>query len=274
MRHLVTALLVLSVLAFPVSAEDVSDPGKVNKLLTSFDTPLIEPGQVGAFSFTLHNPYSLSILMVEINVSIYRFATVEEDRLLDENWPWCEPFIKEAAMPCSKESKFLISEVSPGESVLLSFVVVTSREMPHGNPLSEGAFFVRFWLTFDLDQGQGPLGYVMASRGYFSDDLWEEATAYNSTNPCTDPLCRGNVNLGLLNVDGILPDSSFGVREPIPTWPFYLLLAIFALSLVFALLYYAEEHPGRLPRIEVAWLAFKNRAGKIYRARFRRKRTS
>ena len=56
-----------------------------------------------------------------------------------------------------------------------------------------------------------------------------------------------------LGVDGLLPDSAFGVKEPIPRWPFYLLIALAALFLVLAFLFWVEENPGSYPRIETRW---------------------
>jgi len=270
--HVVTLLLIL-LMASVVGAEDIGSPSKVNNLFSAFDTPQLEPGQSGTFSFRLANPYSFTMTSVELNASIYRYATVEESRPLDPSWTWCEPFIKEAAQPCSKEYRLSIPELLPGNNVTLSFTVVTSSDMPHGTAFSESAFFVRFWLRFDVDQGSGPVRYLMASRGYFSDEQWRKATAYNSTNPCTDPACRGNINLGILGVDGIIPDSSFGVREPIPLWPFYLLVVLAVFFLILALFFYAEENPGTLPRIETFWLALKGRMIQFYRLRIRGRRT-
>lgn len=269
--YLVTLLLIL-LMASAVAAEDVGSPSRVNKLFSAFDTPQLEPGQSGTFSFRLANPYSFTMTSIDLNASIYRYATVEETRPIDSTWTWCEPFIKETGQPCSKEYRFSIPELLPGNNVTLSFTVVTSMDMPHGTAFSESAFFVRFWLTFNMDQGSGPVRYLMASRGYFSDERWKSATAYNSTNPCTDPACRGNINLGILGVDAIILESSFGVREPIPLWPFYLLVVLAVFFLIMALFFYAEENPGTLPRIETFWLALKGKMIRFYRLRVRRRK--
>ncbi len=267
---LLTLVVLLSLLT-PASAEDVSAPGKVNRILTSFETPVLAPGESGELRFVLHNPYRSPISTVVLVADIYRFATIEETRFVDGSWEWCEPFVLESPAACSREVSFSLGELGPGNSILLSFEVVTSAGMPHGNPLSESAYFVRFLLTFDLFQDSEQVSYAMASRGHFADDLWEQATGYNATNPCRDPSCRGNINLSALGVDGILPDSSFGVRAPIPIWPFYAIAVGFGISAVLTLFYYAEAHPGRLPRIERRWLRFKVIVRGLFRGRRRRK---
>src|SRR5207244_4099247 len=73
------------------------------------------------------------------------------------------------------------------------------------------------------------------------------------------PTCRGNVTLTVLGVDGLLPDSALGVKEPIPRWPFYLLIGLAALFLVLAFLFWVEENPGSYPRVDAWWARTRGR---------------
>ena len=73
----------------------------------------------------------------------------------------------------------------------------------------EGTYFVRFSMNFDYNG----TSRIMQSRGHWNMEQWEAATSNVTDN------YPGNINLDTLGVDGIIPDSSFGVKKPIPKWP-------------------------------------------------------
>jgi hypothetical protein len=131
--------------------------------------------------------------------------------------------------------------------------------MPHGTIFSQASYFVRFWLEFNGTVNGNATRFRMASRGFFTDDQWARATNATNTSPCTPPSCRGNVNFTILGVDGILPDSAFGVKEPIPRWPFYLLIALAGFFLLFAFLFWVGENPGTYPRVDAWWARTRGR---------------
>src|SRR5207245_1653007 len=56
-----------------------------------------------------------------------------------------------------------------------------------------------------------------------------------------------------------VPGSAFGVKEPVPRWPFYLLIGLAALFLVFAFLFWVEENPGSYPRVDAWWARTRGR---------------
>src|SRR5207244_10663438 len=85
------------------------------------------------------------------------------------------------------------------------------------------------------------------------------ATKSNTTNPAMPPVCRGNRNLTVLVLHGLLSYSAFGVKEPIPRWPFYLLIGLAALFLVLAFLFWVEENPGSYPRVDTWWARTRGR---------------
>ena len=259
--------------ASPASAEDFGAIGKVNKLISVSETPQLAPGESGVFRFTLNSTYAEPMFNAILNASIYRYATIEESVPVDANWTFPYPRIAESASPSGRERTWALGTVGPGTALDLNFTVVTasdSRDMPHGSVFSQATYFVRFWLEFDGNVSGNLTRITMGSLGFFSAAQWDAATNETNTDPCAPPSCRGNVNLTYLTVDGravdgLLPDSSFGVKEPIPQWPFYLLVAGAVGFLGLAFLFWVEENPGSYPRIEASWARTRGRLVRITR---------
>jgi len=266
------AVIVLAIfLAFLPSAQaqdDIRDVGRVSRIIEVVESPQLAPGQSGTFRLNFTNPYAHEMRNASLNVSIYTYATIDGATPVDANWGWEFPKIEESS---AREYRLLqggsAGRLAAGEVLNLTFRLLTSTDMPHGSVFAQAAYFLRFWLEFDIDNGTGERHYVMASKGHFTLQAWDEAqtfdsrqcTPYNETNRCL-----GNLNVTRLGVDGILPDSLFGVKEPIPLWPFYLLLAATGFFLILAFLFWAEENPGHYPRVERGWLVFKGRLRRVF----------
>ena len=226
------------------------------------------------FNFT--NPYGTPMQNISLNMSIYRYATIEETRPVDAGWSWSYPRLQVGACDARE---CLLHQGGPSDRLgtnltdrysIERVLVVTSRDMPHGTVFSQSSYFLRFWLEFDFNNGTAPEHLTLASRGYFTGQQWQNATDPQNHGPGCGPYnatnrCLGGLNLTYLGVDGILPDSSFGVKEPFPVWPFYGLIVLVALFLVLAFLFWVEENPGKYPRIERAWLGLKGRLRRIVR---------
>ena len=257
---LALALLVLAVvLSPPATAEDWGAVGKVNKLIAVKSSPELVPGDTGRFEFYFNSTYSGPMINVTLTAGIYRYATIEESVPVDSSWPYAYPKIAETG---TRTWSWTAARVDNGTSRVLNFTIVTavdSRDMPHGSIFSQSSYFVRFSVIFEGNVSGTLTAFHLASRGYFTDAQWNLATSANATNPCAPPGCRGDVNLTVLGVDGIVPDSAFGVKEPIPRWPFYLLIALAAFFLVLAFLFWVEENPGSYPRIEAWWARTRGR---------------
>ena len=263
---LALSLLVVAVLLAPATAgEDFGAVGKVNKLIGIQESPSLAPGDSGRFVFFLNSTYTETIRNVSLGANIYRYATIDESVAVDASWPYTYPRIAETGTRLwNWTSPFVV----PGARLEMNFTILTAQDgndMPHGSVFSQSSYFVRFELTFDGNVTGGQARFRMASRGFFTNADWERATSANYTNPCAPPGCRGNVNLTLLGVDGILPDSSFGVKEPIPRWPFYLLVALAVVFLVFAFLFWVEENPGSYPRVSAWWARTRGRIARTFR---------
>ncbi len=276
MRALVlaVALLLVLVLASAPSraAQDFGAVGNVNKLINVVSTPQLEPGQSGDFVFQFNSTYpaGMPMLNVHLNVSIYDYQTIDTSTPVDANWAFPYPRIAPGG---GREFHWdPTSPVTPGSSTNLSFTVETSSDtnlMPSGSVFSQASYVLRMWLEFDGNVSGTLTHFRMASRGYFSTASWARATNSTYTNPCTPPSCRGNLNLTILGVDGILPDSSFGVKQPIPRWPFYALIVLAKFFVVLAFLFWVEENPGTYPRVETWWA---RQRGRLARVRPRRRK--
>lgn len=270
---LVVALLLLAVPASTVparAAEDFGAVAVVNQLINVTSTPQLAPGQSGDFQFAFRSTYPPGMTMynVSLNVSIYRYATVDTSVPVDANWSYPYPRIVQTG---GREWWWNASSVAAGSVTNLSFTILTSSDanlMPYGSVFSPATYFLRTWLTFDGVVNGSTEPFRMASLGYFSKTQWDLAQNATYTTPCTPPSCRGDLNLTILGVDGVLPDSSFGVQEPIPRWPFYALIVLAGFFTVLAFLFWVEENPGTYPRVETWWA---RQRGRLARARPRRR---
>ena len=263
---LALSLLLLAIFLAPVStAEDFGTVGKVNKLISIRETPELAPGDSGQFVFFFNSTYTDTIRNVRLNATIYRYATIDESVPVDSSWSYGYPRIAETG---TREWIWTNASVTPGSSTSLSFTVLTapdSHDMPHGSIFSQSSYFVRFWLEFDGNVSGNQTLFRMVSPGFFTREQWIAAGVPQS-DPCNLPACRGHLNvtmlaafLGVNRIDGIIPDSAFGVKEPIPRWPFYLLIALVVFFLLLAFLFWVEENPGTFPRVETWWARTRGR---------------
>ncbi len=258
------ALIVASLLVPSASAEDFGDVSKVNKLVRIQDTPELAPGDSGRVDFYFNSTYT------------------DPSVAVDGGWPYAYPQIAESTSPDRREWVWMASMVAPppANPISLNFTIVTaasSDDMPHGSIFSQSSYFVRFWLEFNGTVGATVTRFRMVSFGFFTPAQWD-AAGVPPTDPCNLPDCRGHVNvtmlagfLGVNRIDGIIPDTAFGVKEPIPRWPFYLLIVLAAFFLVLAFLFWVEENPGAYPRIETWWARTRGRLARTT-APLRRKR--
>lgn len=273
---LAATVLVLVLVAYPVAAEDFGDVGKVNRLIGVIETPQLAPGESGVFRFEFNLTYTEPIENTTLRAEIYGYATIEEAIPVDSNWSYLYPRIAEALGANPREVVWDLGTVAAGSSGSLNFTVLTAADadaMPHGTVFSQATYFVRFRLDFNGTVGGVRTAFVMKSLGHFAPGAWEAATNATNTTPCSPPWCRANVNLTMLGVDGILPDSSFGVKEPIPIWPFYALVVGAAFFLVLAFLFWVEENPGTYPRIDAWWARTRGRLVRLRPVRRRAPRT-
>lgn len=248
---------------------DPRNPGLVNKLLSVYKTPgTIEeglaPGNSDVFGLAVRNPYDGNMTNVTLTAAIYMYATLKETR--DVTSSWTSPYISESG---STEYTLPSFDLGPDGRLNVSFTIVTRHDTPHGDIFSQSSYFMRFLMEFDYTNSTVTDEHmVMKSPGHFSSEVWEEALREPTTSDL--PYYRGEINITYLEVvtgqlDGIIPDSSFALKEPIPMWPFYLLIALAVISGFFALMFYIEENPGTWPWMETRWLGFRSRLSQTFR---------
>ena len=264
MKRILGIILTFVLLSQPlVSSETdnyVSHPGNIPDF-HNFVTPQLEPGESGDFALDIHNRYGYSLDNVTIMAEIYHRADIDESETLDNIQSAERPYINKKCWKSVPEGdkncednegelvEYNIGNIETNTTIFLEFSIVTKEST------KEGTYFVRFSMDFDYNG----TARSMQSRGYWSMELWEEATT-NVTEGSP-----GNINLEVLGVDGIIPDSSFGVKKPIPKWPLY---ALITLTIVFAglsVIFYLEEE-GNYPELN-KWL--QKQRGKLNELRLR-----
>jgi hypothetical protein len=244
--QLISLALAMALLIPLSQAQSIDEPRFVNRMLGDFETPSITPGGSGTFRFSVNNPdaWNLTSAMenVTVSISIYHYATLEESLPITEiSKP---PVITESG---GTDMDVDCGDLEPGEKFPVEFNIDTEKKTPHGSYFSQSSYFVRFVLDFSY-LGQN---YTMASRGHFTDTEWGHLTAG-----------AGQVNmtyLSELGYDGIIPDSAFSLRLPIPKWPFFLLVGLTVLSGAMAISFHVLDNPGRYPKAEVRLLRLSGR---------------
>jgi hypothetical protein len=249
MKHLAKALaIILSMLVLATSIgvvaqskEDISAPNKVPDMSffrTSPDT--IEPGKDGKLNFTLTDRYNDPMKNITLTIEVYKWATIEEaNNITNIHHP---PTIKEGQ---AQKYELVMGQLSAGVGNNIQMTLQTSTDTP------EGTYFVRTMMVFSYKN----VNYTMKSRGYFSNVQWEAATDQVNLNQSV-----GGINITYLGVSGILVDTSFSVKKPMPMWPLALLIGLTVLFAVAAvILYLVEEEKGNIRLKKV----FFPQAGKV-----------
>ena len=265
MKRLWGFLLIVALISQPMGGGEIDDyvshPGNIPDF-HNFSTPQLEPGQEGDFSLDVHNRYGYSLDNVVIIAEIYHRADIDESESLDQISSNERPFVRETCWNQDevencvetadvRNATFNIGTIASNETILLEFEIISKEDT------KEGTFFVRFSMNFDYNS----TSRVMQSRGHWSMEQWENATT-NVTEGSP-----GNINLDVLGVDGIIPDSSFGVKKPIPQWPLYVLITLTIVFAGLSVIFYLEEE-GTYPELN-KWL--QKRRGKLKQLRLRLK---
>ena len=237
--------------------EYVSHPGNIPDF-HNFSTPQLEPGDNGDFALDIHNRYGESIESVTIIAEIYHRADIDESETLDKISSSERPTIRNTCWNSNcvetsdaKKATFDVGTIEANETISFEFEILSNDDT------KEGTYFVRFEMNFE----HNGTSRTMQSRGHWSMEQWEEATT-NVTDGSP-----GNINLESLGVDGIIPDSSFGVKKPIPKWPLYILITLTVVFAGLAVVFYLEEE-GNNPELN-KWL--QKQRGKLNQLRLRLK---
>jgi hypothetical protein len=240
---LAAALMLLTVGSASVRAE-TTDPGAptyTNNMFGGFVTPTVSPGKTVDFAFNLTNPYGPTLgTMTHINltVGIYEYATQDTAREVNSSFR-NPPLIRGLA----SQLNFALEDMPIKTTVRMELPINTSEKTPHGSYFSQSTYFVRFKLTFNL--GSNATHVALQSKGFFTDAQWSRMVSFTPGQDIVD-----TTYMKSLGVDGIIPDSSFGIKVPIPRWPLAVLIAACVGVSLLALYYFVLDNPGRYPRLE------------------------
>jgi len=247
MRWLSVALCVLMsglIVVSGHSAADIPYPGMpqyANLMFGGFVTPTVAPGDDLQFSFNLTNPYddpSGTMVGVNLTIGIYRYATQEESADVDEDFKNPPTFENgETEMPLE------LGAIQMGEIVRVSQTISTTKDTPHGSYFSQSTYFVRLKLDFRFEGNNTTV--ALQSRGYFTDEQWDTLVSFDP-----DKSIVNMTYLYELGIDGLIPDSSFGLKIPIPRWPLAVLIGACGFCGFMALYYFVLDNPGRYPSLE------------------------
>jgi len=242
---LAVAVAIMALLVTPAHVSgDIPLPGSpeyANSILGGFVTPTVSPGETVYFSFNLTNPYdeeSASMVDAVLTVGIYRYATQESSREVDSDFKH-PPSIDQQGTEVTQDPR----EIAPGETVRIELEIDTLKKTPHGSYFSQSTYFMRFKLTFNFPANSTQV--LLQSRGYFTDEQWNHMVSFSGNESIVN-----TTYMHSLGVDGLLPDSSFGIKVPIPRWPLYLLIVVICGVTFGATYYFVLDNPGRYPKLE------------------------
>lgn len=267
MRYGLGALAVALALAVLASAPSTSvalDPGipqYANKMLSDFSTPTVAPGRDVDFGFHITNPYDQSRTMthIELTVGIYRYATQETVRDVDSGFK--NPPLMEGL---SIEKTVSVPDLISNGTFPVDLPIETTGKTPHGSYFSQATYFVRTKITFQFNGDIIPV--TLQSRGWFTDEQWTSIVRFSSNQSIVN-----RTYLKSLGVDGLIPDSSFGLRQPIPIWPLGLVIFACAGSAFMALYYFVLDNPGKYPRLEKRFYHLRGKLSEL-RGKFKNRR--
>lgn len=238
-------LLLIGALAVAGTAS-ISDPSFTNQVLRVTSTPQMMPGDRGSITIVLHNPYNSSMGSPTLGAEIYRY--VSNHQSVDINASLPTPVFAASGTTAVLQAQ---PDLGPSANQSIALGVHTTPSVLHAGIFDQGTYLVRFRLDFDLSGSR----VTMVSLGWFTVAQWRAARTPQSG---VDPTCMvGDLNycylgglLGLARIEGLIPDTSFGVRDAMPAWPFIALGTASVALAGAALAAFVLEHPGRYPRLE------------------------
>ncbi len=218
---LALALTLPGVLATPTSgAPPPPLPSPESAGLLELSTPTTTPGTSVTVGLTVTNDLGTPIDNASLQVAFYRFDVNGATQGLSPGDAWAPTFSGTLALPSGVQGRgeglsgnFTLPSLPPAGTVRLTLPVAVPASAP------AGSYLLRDRLLVNTTQAE----YLFASRGYFPDALWARATLTGNGTPI--------LNLTLLGVSGVVPESALGVVSP---WVTPILLGILGTALAVA----------------------------------------
>ncbi len=251
--------VVIILIGSNLARADIPNPGSptyANRVMSDFIMPVIRPGETARISFNVSNPYNeASAVMVNatLSVGIYWYATTETDEPVTDAFP-NPPSINGNGT----EETVSLGRLDLNSTKRVNLAVETAKRTPHGSFFSQSTYFIRFKMSFNFELNSTTV--LLQSRGYFTEAQWSELVSFDAGQPIVD-----TAYLKSLGVDGLLPDSSFGIKVPIPRWPLGLLIAACVALCLGALYSFVMDNPGKYPRLEKRFYYLRGKLGESWR---------
>lgn len=225
---LIAAVVLCGVLGAAGPARAATVPTLPIDLDSHFVGNLTAPGLVagasGSIGLTLTNPLPASITSVHLSLEVYAFNAFPGNATST----LAAPPVLTTATTSSSWANFTVGSMPSGLRTLLSVGVVTASATP------VGAYSVRSALSFTAANGTS---YRLASRGWFTQALWEQATEEPNGSAVLD-----NQSLHILNTSGVLPETSIQVTSSALQVALYVILGVvFVLAGIGAYLYFRRS---------------------------------
>lgn len=264
--------------------KDIANPGQVPDF-NDFHTPTITPGSSGKLRFKITNRYNFTVTnghesnddnsttnttmtMTMTNttliVNIYRYSTLEESE--DVQKISHSPKFTGGSSDTSGGFRDLADQWTAefywprieNETVQVKLSIKSYSNTP------QGRYFIRMHLNFSFNDEY----FDLRSRGYFLDSQWENAQKDIPDDAEGDPNITGRLNLGVLDVDGLIPDTSIRVLKPLPSWGLYIFVIPAIIFAVLAVVFYFMDEKGKFPKTKKE---LDDLAKKVHDFRYRRK---
>ncbi len=207
------------------AAVPILPPAVDSQFLTNLSAPPLAPGSSETIEFTLHNPLPTALTSVSLTFTLYAYNAFPGNAT-GPIPPTGAPSLSIGGVGSLSQS-YLSATLSSGQNLIAAPLAFSAP-----GDAGQGTYAVRTSLNF---QANGT-SYRLASRGYFTEGQWENAT--------TLPGGGSTLNLTRLNVSGILPETAVLVRSNDLSLPIYLILALGAAFAVAAGYVIARRGPG------------------------------
>lgn len=188
-----------AVASSPPPIHPVNIPGE---LLAFSSPPSLEPGGSGVLTASLSNPaadpLNGSLTGATLELQVYRFAYEGNSQNLTRGDSWAVSLsLSDGESGSSVNASF--PTVAPGSEQALSVGLTVPSSA------TQGSYFVRDRLNFSANG----ISYALASVGFFPTSLLDRALLTCGASNCTP-----YVNLTLLGVSGLSPETSISVTSP------------------------------------------------------------
>jgi len=231
-----SALVMISLFAGCAGAQ-WNDPTDVNKLVTEVNSPFFQPGESATISFVFTNPFEHDIVNATLVAEPY--LLIEGDGRGYWQGVVDPPVLSNST---SESNRITIDQLPAGQNLTAAWTISSKSSTTHGGVFSQSVYYVRLSIRFSIAGDNASY----TSRGFFSDEQWQKLTHPSISDS------MGGINgtyLTELGYDGIIPDTSFIIREEIPIWPPALILAIAAVTGIMGIFYHLKRNPSEIPSV-------------------------